>query len=154
MWLFWSGPLTVSLTDLCHMYLWRFAIEHFFRFIKQHLGFYVTRATHLASTQRWMTLVLLAYWQLLLAAPVVSGHVSLWRRSPTLRADLPFPFTPRQVQLAFPAFLLEVGSPAHLPRPAGKAPGRALGFKPAPRPHLKPIRKSLLPQKSRCVKQT
>ena len=134
------------------MYLWRFAIEHFFRFIKQHLGFFVTRATHLASTERWMMIVLLAYWQLLFAAPVVSGHVSLWRRSPN--CDLPFPFTPRQVQLAFPAFLLEMASPAHPPRPAGKAPGRAFGFKPAPRPHLKPIRKSPAPLESRRAKQT
>ena len=152
MWLFWSGPLTVSLTELCHMYLWRFAIEHFFRFIKQHLGFYVTRATHLLSTERWMTIVMLAYWQLLLAAPVVSGYVAPWRRLPIL--DLPFPFTPRQVQLAFSTFLLATGSPAHSPRPAGKAPGRAFGFKPAPRPHLKPIRKSPAPLKSRRAKQT
>ena len=152
MWLFWSGPLTVSLTDLCHMYLWRFAIEHFFRFIKQHLGFYATRATHLVSTQRWMTIVMLAYWQLLSTAPIVSGHVALWRRSPN--PDLPLPFTPRQIQLAFPAFLLVIGSPAHSPRPAGKAPGRAFGFKPTPRPHLKPIRKSPQPSKSRSAKQT
>lgn len=38
MWLFWSGPDTVSLKDLCLMYLWRFAIEHLFRFLKQHMG--------------------------------------------------------------------------------------------------------------------
>ena len=152
MWLFWSGPLTVSLTDLCRMYLWRFAIEHFFRFIKQHLGFYLTRATHLASTERWATIVMLAYWQLLIAAPFVSAHVSLWRRAPD--PNLPRPFTPRQVQLAFPVFLLEIGSPAHPPRPAGKAPGRTLGFKPTPRPHLKPIRKSPQPRKSSRAKQT
>ena len=102
MWLFWSGPLTVSLTDLCHMYIWRFAIEHFFRFIKQHLGFYVTRATHLASTERWMMIVMLAYWQLLLAAPLVSAHVSLWRRSPN--RDLPFPFTHAKSNWLSPPF--------------------------------------------------
>ena len=32
-WLFWTGPEMVSLQDLCHMYLWRFAIEHLFRFL-------------------------------------------------------------------------------------------------------------------------
>ena len=52
LWLFWSGPLTIPLPDLCRMYLWRFMIEHFFRFIKQHLGFYATRATLLLSTER------------------------------------------------------------------------------------------------------
>lgn len=35
-WLFWIGPEDVALQDLCRMYLWRFAIEHLFRFLKQH----------------------------------------------------------------------------------------------------------------------
>lgn len=30
MWLFWTGPESVALKDLCRVYLWRFAIEHFF----------------------------------------------------------------------------------------------------------------------------
>ena len=38
MWLFWTGPETCALQDMCRMYLWRFAIEHAFRFMKQHLG--------------------------------------------------------------------------------------------------------------------
>ena len=38
MWLFWTGPDTVPLEELCRMYLWRFAIEHMFRFLKQHMG--------------------------------------------------------------------------------------------------------------------
>ncbi|MGA7608390.1 MAG: hypothetical protein WCA79_20955 [Anaerolineales bacterium] len=40
-WLFWTGSYDVTLQDLCHMYLWRFAkvvcsvtIEHLFRFLK------------------------------------------------------------------------------------------------------------------------
>jgi len=35
-WLFWTGSEDVALQDLCRMYLWRFAIEHLFRFLKQH----------------------------------------------------------------------------------------------------------------------
>jgi hypothetical protein len=38
LWLFWTGPQSVALSDLCRMYLWRFAIEHMFRFLKQHMG--------------------------------------------------------------------------------------------------------------------
>ena len=38
MWLLWTGPQTIALSDLCRMYLWRFAIEHLFRFLKQHMG--------------------------------------------------------------------------------------------------------------------
>ena len=146
LWLFWSGSLTLPLTDVCRMYLWRFTIEHFFRFIKQHLGFYATRVTLLPSSERWIDIVILAYWQLLLAAPVITGHLAPWRTTP--KPNTPFPFSPRQVQLALPAFLVAVGSPAHPTRPAGKAPGRAFGFNPLSRPHLKPIRKSPIPQKS------
>lgn len=36
--LFWTGPTSVALADLARMYLWRFAIEHMFRFMKQQLG--------------------------------------------------------------------------------------------------------------------
>jgi hypothetical protein len=34
MWLFWTGPQSIVLSDLGRMYLWRFAIERMFRFLK------------------------------------------------------------------------------------------------------------------------
>ena len=34
LYLFWTGPQTMVREDLCRMYLWRFAIEHMFRFLK------------------------------------------------------------------------------------------------------------------------
>jgi hypothetical protein len=37
LWLFWTGSEDVAPQDLCFMYLWRFAIEHLFRFLKQHI---------------------------------------------------------------------------------------------------------------------
>jgi IS4 transposase len=55
LWLFWTGPEEVSPQDLCRMYLWRFAIEHLFRFLKQHLV--NTIAHNLESLQRWMWIV-------------------------------------------------------------------------------------------------
>ena len=66
MWLFWTGPETVALKDLCLMYFWRFAIEHFFQFAKQHLGLNANRSTRTVSTDHWMWLCALAFWQLLL----------------------------------------------------------------------------------------
>ena len=64
-WLFWTGPETVALEDLCSMYLWRFVIEHFFRFAKQHLGLNANQSTQTVSTDHWMWLCALAFWQLL-----------------------------------------------------------------------------------------
>ena len=68
MWLFWTGPETVALKDLCCLYLWRFAIEHFFRFAKQQLGLNANQSTQTVSTDHWMWLCALVFWQLLFPA--------------------------------------------------------------------------------------
>jgi hypothetical protein len=97
------------------MYLWRFAIEHLFRFLKQHMGLNSNRSPSLVSAEKWMWLCALAYWQLLLMRKV-------------------HPLTPAQVQRSALAFLLQSGTPARNTRPAGKGYGRQKGYRPAPRP--------------------
>jgi hypothetical protein len=77
-WLFWTGPEDVTPQDLCRMYLWQFAIEHLFRFLKQHLGLNSHRSSNLESLQRWMWLVGLAYWQLLLMRGTVRADRPAW----------------------------------------------------------------------------
>jgi hypothetical protein len=52
MWLFWTGLQSIALSDLCRMYLWRFAIEHMFRFLKQHMGLNSNRSPNLVSAQQ------------------------------------------------------------------------------------------------------
>jgi hypothetical protein len=78
MWLFWTGPENVALQDICRMYLWRFAIEHLFRFLKQHMGLNTDRSSNLESAQRWMWLCGLAYWQLLLIRDEVQPNRPAW----------------------------------------------------------------------------
>jgi len=130
MWLFWTGPQTVALSDLCCMYLWRFAVEHMFRFLKQHRGLNSNRSPDLVSAQQWMWLCALAYWQLLLMRDVVKEDRPAWYpRKREQRAKL----TPYQVQRSALAFLWELGTPARNPRPAGKGTGRPQHFQPAPR---------------------
>ena len=130
MWLFWTGPQNVALSDLCRMYLWRFAIEHMFRFLKQHMGLNSNRSPDLVSAQQWMWLCALAYWQLLLMRDVVKEDYQAWYpHSRQSRAKL----TPYQVQRSALAFLLELGTPAQKTRPAGKGTGRQLNYRPAPR---------------------
>ena len=46
--------------------LWRFAIEHMFRFLKQHLGLTCANSPDLEHRQRWVWCCALAYCQLLL----------------------------------------------------------------------------------------
>jgi hypothetical protein len=131
LWLFWTGPEDVAPQDLCRMYLWRFAIEHLFRFLKQHMGLNTHRSSNLASLQRWMWIVALAYWQLLLMRDTVQPNRPAWH--PYKKDGQDKPLTPAQVQRSAQAFLLQSGTPAASVRPAGKGPGRQKGYRPAPR---------------------
>jgi hypothetical protein len=130
-WLFWTGSEDVMPQDLCRMYLWRFAIEHLFRFLKQHMGLNSSRSTNLDSLQRWMWVVVLAYWQLLLMRDTVQPNRPAWH--PHKKDGQEKPLTPAQVQRSAQAFLLQSGTPAASTRPAGKGRGRQKGYCPAPR---------------------
>lgn len=131
MWLFWTGPENVALQDICRMYLWRFAIEHLFRFLKQHMGLNTDRSPNLENAQRWMWLCSLAYWQLLLIRDEVQPNRPAWH--PHRKDGKVRPLTPTQVQRSAMAFLLQSGTPASDTRPAGKGRGRQNGYRPAPR---------------------
>ena len=131
LWLFWTGPEDVAPQDLCRMYLWRFAIEHLFRFLKQHMGLNSNRSSNLANLQRWMWIVALAYWQLLLMRDTVQPNRPAWH--PHKKDGQVKPLTPAQVQRSAQVFLLQSGTPAANPRPAGKGCGRQTGYHPAPR---------------------
>ena len=131
LWLFWTGPENVTPQDLCRMYLWRFAIEHLFRFLKQHMGLNRNRSANLESLQRWMWIVALAYWQLLLMRNTVQPNRPAWH--PHQKNGQDKPLTPSQVQRSAQTFLLQAGTPATNTRPAGKGSGRQKGYHPAPR---------------------
>ena len=130
-WLFWTGPENVTPEDLCRMYLWRFSIEHLFRFLKQHMGLNSNRSTNLESLQRWMWIVGLAYWQLLLIRDTVTPDRPAWH--PHKKDGQYKPLTPAQVQRSAQTFLLQSGTPAANTRPAGKGRGRQKGYCPAQR---------------------
>jgi hypothetical protein len=131
LWLFWSGPNDVPLEAVGLMYLLRFGIEHFFRFAKRRLGLLIAQTPDLIAAQNWVWVVTLAYTQLLLARLLVTAQPRPWDPKP--RRDLQQPLTPGQVRQAWPVFSRGLGTPAHPPRPAGRAPGRAVGFRPQPR---------------------
>jgi len=130
LWLFWSGPTSVSLEALCQMYLLRFGIEHFFRFAKQRLGLLCAKSPTLQACENWTWVVALAYTQLLLARSLVEATPRPWDKSPRSPYQ---PLTAGQVQRAWPIFSFHLGTPAAAPRPSGKAPGRTDGFHPQPR---------------------
>jgi hypothetical protein len=131
LWLFWTGPPEIALAAIVTMYLLRFTIEHFFRFLKQRLGLLAAHLGDLAPIETWVQVVALAYGQLLLARDLVQPAYRPW--DPTARQDPNRPLTPGQVLAAWPIFSRGLGTPAAAPRRAGKAPGRAPGDQPKPR---------------------
>ena len=139
LWLFWTGPNDVALPDLCRMYLWCFAIEHMFRFLKQHMGLKSNRSPNLVSAQQWMWLCALAYWQLLLVRDDGKENRPAWY---PLNRQQRVKLTPYQVQRSALPFLLELGTPAAKPRPAGKGTGRQKNYCPPPRDRYSVVFKS------------
>lgn len=140
LYLFWTGPTSVALADLARMYLWRFAIEHMFRFLKQHLGLTASNSPNLQARLRWGWCCALAYCQLLFIRHKVADHRPAWH--PTYVRGRRRPLTPRQVQRNALPFLLELGSPALPTQPAGKGSGRPPGYRPEPRKRYPVVKKS------------
>ena len=139
MWLFWSGPDTVALKDLCLMYLWRFAIEHLFRFLKQHMGLNANQSTDVVSTDHWMWLCALAYWQLLLMRDEMPDARPAWYPAKPAEGDKKM--TPGQVQRGASRFIEQMGTPALPTRTSGKGKGRSKGFRPAARQRFPIVKK-------------
>jgi len=129
--LFWTGPTPVTLVDLARMYLWRFAIEHMFRFLKQHLGLTCANSPDLAHRRRWIWCCAIAYCQLLLMRQGVADKRPAWHPR-SVRGKVR-PMTPGQVQRQALAVLLTLGTPARPTQPAGKGLGRSSGYKPESR---------------------
>jgi hypothetical protein len=143
MWLFWTGPETVALSEVCRMYLWRFAIEHLFRFLKQHLGLNANQSTDLVSSDQWMWVCALAFWQLLLMREGVEQTRPAWfPAKPDLGATR---LTPRQVQRGALRYLVQLGTPACATRRAGKGKGRPKGYHPTPRQRFPVVKKTKTP---------
>lgn len=140
LWLFWTGPTSTSLKDLCLMYLWRFAIEHYFRFLKQHLGLNANQSTDTVSTDHWMWLCGLAYWQLLLLRNEVKEAQPAWYPAKTHSDGKSY--TPGQVQRDALRILKTLGTPASSPRNAGKGKGRLKGYHPPAKTRFPVVKKA------------
>lgn len=97
-------------------------IQYRFIFVKRTLNWTVPRLRHPEQADCWTPLVVLAYTQLHLARPLVADHHLPWEKS---LADSKL--TPYRVRRAFSSLLEQVSTPANLPKPCGRSPGRPKG---------------------------
>jgi hypothetical protein len=137
LWLWWQGPRTPDLEVLWRAYVRRFDLEHTIRFCKQTLGWTTPRVRHPEQADRWTWLVLAAYTQLRLARASTTDQRLPWERHlPTTR------LTPVRVRRGFPRLLCVLGSPASMPKPCGRSPGRPQGSRAGPAKRYPAIKKT------------
>jgi hypothetical protein len=134
-WFVWQGEPSAPLAEICAIYRLRYSQEHGYRFDKQVLLWDVPRLSTAERTERWTQVVACAHNLLVLSRPLVRGLYRAWE---TQRSVL----TLTQVRRAMPTLLTQLGTPARPPQPRGKAPGRAKGFHPKPKPRHPVIRKT------------
>jgi hypothetical protein len=115
-----AGPAGAAV--LWQAYLRRFGIEHTFRFFKQVLGWDTPRLRDPAAADRWTWLLIAAYTQLRLAAPLAADLRLPWQRPAP-----PGTMTPGRVRRGFRAVRETLSTPAAPPKPSTPGPGRPAG---------------------------
>ncbi|NJL40829.1 MAG: transposase [Leptolyngbyaceae cyanobacterium SM1_4_3] len=134
LWLAWLGEQMPPLETLGLHYLRRFALEHWYRFAKQRLYWTHPQFTSVSATEQWSSLMPLLSWQLWLARQDCTDHPLPWQAPQDA-------LTPGRVAQAFAGILAAIGTPAPVPKPRGKSPGRLKGDKPTPRPYYPTVKK-------------
>jgi hypothetical protein len=149
LWLWWAGPAGVQLDlDLAwRAYIRRFDLEHTVRFCKQTLGWTTPRPRHPEQADRWTWLVLAGYTQLRLGRQLAGDQRLPWER-PRPQPRL----SPVRVRRGFPQLLVQLGSPASAPKPAGCPPGRPRGHCSGPATRYPAIKKPAKKPRKKAAK--
>jgi hypothetical protein len=138
----------LSLTEGWKAYVRRYDVEHFFRFGKQRLLMTAYQTPEVQHEENWWQIVQLAYVQLWLARYLAEAMPRPWERylpqfqTQTKNQEI----SPSMVQRDFGRIIQEIGTPAKVPKPRGKSPGRTKGDRQKPRKRQKVIKKSVSKQ--------
>jgi hypothetical protein len=130
MWLWHAGPGPLSLDELWRAYLARFDIEHAFKLLKGTLGLTTAKVRAPEQADRWARLLMAASAQLLLARPLAADLRRPWEKHPDPSRPLP----PGRVRRGFRNIRRDLGTPAHVAKPARPGPGRPKGSSKGPAP--------------------
>lgn len=134
LWLAWLGQLMPPLQEVWRIYLRRFALEHWYRFAKQRLHWTQPKLSSTQALERWSLLTVLMSWQLWLARNECVDTPLPWQ-SPQDK------LSPGRIAQGFAVILAAIGTPAKVPKPRGKSPGRATGYCPTPRSRYPTVKK-------------
>jgi hypothetical protein len=116
LWLAWVGEEMPPLSEVWHLYLRRFTVDHWYRFLKQRLHWTLPKLSTPKQCERWSDLMPLMTWELWLARDIVADNPLPWQKS----IDK---LTPGRVAQAMGIILEGIGTPARSPKPRGKSPG-------------------------------
>jgi hypothetical protein len=120
LWLIWMGKDKPTLSQIWQKYLRRFAIEHWYRFVRQRLHWTCPNLSTPEQSACWSDLMPLITWQLWLAREIVQDSPLPWQKPMTQ-------LTPGRIANSFALLLVRIGSPACDPKPRGKSPGWPTG---------------------------
>jgi hypothetical protein len=120
LWLAWVGEQIPRLDEVWQLYLRRFAVDHWYRFLKQRLHWTLPQLATPKQCERWSDLMPMMTWELWLARDIVSDNPLPWQKS----IDK---LTPGRVAQAMGAVLTVIDTPASPPKPRGKSPGWKTG---------------------------
>ena len=145
LWLVWFGQSMLSLSQIWRKYLRRFAVDHWYRFIKQRLHWTVPHLSTPQQCERWSDLMPIMTWELWLARDLVSQHHLPWQK-PSQN------LTPGRVAQSISLLLPEIGTPAVAPKLRGKSPGWTEGNKRTKRTRYPVVKKGKARHKKRSKK--
>lgn len=118
----------------------RYDIEHYFRFGKQKLGLVNSQTCETRHEESWHWISILAYNMLYHARQLTQPVAYPWeKRKVHVVATTQ---RPSQVQRDYGRIIRGIGTPAPIPKPRGKSPGRRVGCKIGKRLDQPIIRKS------------
>lgn len=120
LWLVWVGEQTPTVCSIWHQYLRRFAVDHWYRFIKQRLHWTLPHFSTPEQSECWSDLMPLLSWQLWLAKDGIKDCPLPWQK-PCQN------LSPGRVANSFAAVLARIGTPAPDPKPRGNSPGWSPG---------------------------
>ena len=145
LWLAWVGEEMPPLSEVWRLYLRRFAVDHWYRFIKQRLHWTLPKLSTKKQCERWSDLMPLLSWELWLAREIVADNPLPWQHSQ-------LKLTPGRVAQAMGGVLAAMGTPAHPPKPRGKSSGWPTGKQRQPRTRYPVVKKGSQQIKKSCKK--